>query len=89
MDEQNEHTKKLAAARAELVSDRRNLAEALAQPYKRGHTENMRSSFVATQAAIEAVDRALIDEQAMAGKSKPPIYPGPIIVSDPRNPEIS
>ena len=59
MDQENEHTKKLAAARGKLVDERRTVADALGKPYKKGHTENMRAAFVLVQNSIEAVDRAL------------------------------
>jgi hypothetical protein len=58
-----EHVKQLNAARERLVADRRNLAVALAEPYKKGHSENMRDAFIAVQATIEAIDRALVDER--------------------------
>jgi hypothetical protein len=59
-----EHAKQLSAARDRLVA--RELAAALAGPYKRGHTENMRECFITIQAAIEAIDRAARDEQSPA-----------------------
>jgi hypothetical protein len=59
-----EHTKQLSAARDRLVADRRELATALAGPYKRGHTEHMRECFITIQAAIEAIDCAVRDEQS-------------------------
>ena len=54
---------KLRAARDQQVEARRQLAEALAAPYKGGHTENMRGAFLEVQATIEAIDRAIADEQ--------------------------
>ena len=59
MAQENEHVKKLIAARERIIQDRRNLADALANEYKGGHTERMRDSFVVTQNAIEAIDRAI------------------------------
>ena len=56
MAQENEHVKKLIAARERMIQDRRNLADALANEYKGGHTERMRDSFVVTQNAIEAID---------------------------------
>jgi hypothetical protein len=46
MAQENEHVKKLIAARERMIQDRRNLADALANEYKGGHTERMRDSFV-------------------------------------------
>jgi hypothetical protein len=71
-----EHAKQLSAARERLVADRRGLAEALAKSYERSNTDSMRSSFVAVQAAIEAIDRAIKDEQPTKG----PAIPGPRLV---------
>ncbi len=84
MDQENEHTKKLAAARGKLVDERRTVADALGKPYKKGHTENMRAAFVLVQNSIEAVDRALADERNMAGSK--PVTAGPVIVTAPRVP---
>jgi hypothetical protein len=63
MAQDNEDTKNLATARESAVTQRRQLAVALGEPYKRGHTENMRDAFVAVQALIEAIDRAITDER--------------------------
>jgi hypothetical protein len=52
-----EHAKQLAAAKEKLVADRRQLAETLAKPHERGQAD-VRASFVAVQATIEAIDRA-------------------------------
>jgi hypothetical protein len=64
MEMAKEHSNQLSAARDRLVADRRDLATALAGPYKRGHTENMRECFITVQATIEAIDRAVRDEQS-------------------------
>jgi hypothetical protein len=53
----------LEGARATLVKERRNLASAMAAGYVRGETENAMVRFVEIQAAIEAVDRAIEDEE--------------------------
>ena len=68
MTEENEHLNKLKTAREAAVLARRQLADALASDYKRGHTENMRSGFIETQALIEAIDKALDDEMAIGKK---------------------
>ena len=39
MAQENEHVKKLIAARERMIQDRRNLADALANEYKGGRTE--------------------------------------------------
>jgi hypothetical protein len=62
MSKPNEHVVKLRAALVEQVKARRELAEALAAPYNRGHTENMRDAFVKVQATIEAIERAMKHE---------------------------
>jgi len=45
MAQENEHVKKLIAARERMIQDRRNLADALANEYKGGHTERMLRCF--------------------------------------------
>jgi hypothetical protein len=70
-----EHVKQLFAAREKLVADRRELAEAMAKPFERGHTDS-RNKFVVVQAAIEAIDRAIQDEQPAKG----PALTGPRLV---------
>jgi hypothetical protein len=57
-----EHAKQLSAAREKLVAERRQLAETLAKPHERGQTD-VRANFVAVEETIEAIDRALQDEQ--------------------------
>jgi DNA-binding SARP family transcriptional activator len=54
-------------ARNRLVADRRSVLKQLAKPYERGATERAREALVAIQAAVEALDRALVDEEALAG----------------------
>jgi hypothetical protein len=73
------HVKQLVAAREKLVADRRELAEALAKPFERGHTDS-RDKFVAVQMAIEAIDRALQDEQPAGG----PGITGPSLLKSPK-----
>jgi len=75
------HVKKLIAARERMIEDRRNLADALANEYKAGHTERMRDSFISAQNAIEAIDRAIAHETLIArekpGSTLAPILFGP------------
>ncbi len=63
MTETNEHIQKLATARTLTVKARREVVEALAQPYRRGHTEDIRDMLMKVQSTIEALDRALADER--------------------------
>jgi hypothetical protein len=55
--------RKLSEARAQAVRARREVANTLATPYKHGHPENMHEVFVKLQDVIEAIDRAIDDEQ--------------------------
>jgi hypothetical protein len=58
-----EHTGNLKKARAQLIEQRRAFVQVLAGPYDRGKTEQARENFLVVQAAIEAMDRAIEDEQ--------------------------
>jgi len=53
----------LVNARAKLVEERRACAKKIAGPYKRGETEDARQRIVELQMVIDAIDRALEDEQ--------------------------
>jgi hypothetical protein len=64
---ENEYLETLRNARKRLVDDRRAVAAVLAKPYNRGLTESMREQIVKLQAAIEAVDSALKDEEIGSG----------------------
>ena len=66
MAKENEHLKDLHAARSLGVASRRQIASGLAEGNKGGHSEHMRSQLMETQAAIEAIDRAIEDEERMA-----------------------
>jgi hypothetical protein len=70
----NEHIEKLFAARLMMVKARREVADALATSFKRGHTESMRTQFIELQSTIEAIDRAIGDENYM--QSNPDQRPG-------------
>jgi len=72
-----EHVKQLSTAREKLVAERRMLAEMLAKPHERGQAD-VRASFVAVQTAIEAIDRALQDEQPQPTRG--PVRTGPKLV---------
>jgi hypothetical protein len=66
MTQENEHIRKLIAARDREVAQRRDVAGALGENYKRGHTENMRMAFISIQNTIEAIDRAIAHENYIA-----------------------
>ena len=53
----------LKKARSRLVGERRAVGKVLAGPYEPGKSEESRATFIAIQAAIEAVDRAIDDEE--------------------------
>ena len=66
MAHDSEHLKKLTDARDRVVAERRQIADALAREYKRGHSVEMRERFISIQNTIEAIDRAIADEDRMA-----------------------
>jgi len=53
----------LRAARARMVEQRHELAGALSEPFQRPRTIEMRDEFVRVQACIDAIDRAIKDEE--------------------------
>ena len=57
-----QHTALLKTAREPLVEDRRAFAKIIAAPFEREKTRDAREKFIDVQAAIEAVDRAIEDE---------------------------
>ena len=59
----DEHIDNLRKARAQLIEQRRAFIQVLAGPYDRGKTEQAREGFMETQAAIEAMDGAIEDEE--------------------------
>ena len=63
MADESEHVAKLVAARSRMVIERREVASALTEKYKRSHTDNMRELLVQIQSTIEAIDRAIADEE--------------------------
>ncbi len=71
MTDQIDPVKTLKAARQRLVQERRGIAVAIALGHRRRRTDDpqtneMRDTFVALQATIEAVDRAIAHEQLIA-----------------------
>ncbi len=71
---ENAHLTALGKARESLVAMRRQLASALSEPYKRGHSENMRDQFIRVQTAIESVESAIWHESKIATDQ-----PGPFL----------
>ena len=59
------HTPK--KARERLVEDRRAFAKIIAAPFEREKTVDARARFVELQATIEAIDRAIEDEEGSQG----------------------
>ena len=70
MAQQNEHIRKLIAARDREVEQRRNVADALAKAYERGETERMREVFINLQNTIEAIERAIQHEEMLASAAR-------------------
>jgi hypothetical protein len=60
----NEHIQDLEALRRVMVEQRRRLVRDLTAPQERGGAQDLREMFIKVQATIEAIDRALKDEQA-------------------------
>jgi hypothetical protein len=58
-----QHVALLKKARERLVEDRRNFAKIIAAPFEREKTADARTRFIEMQMAIEAVDRAIEDEE--------------------------
>jgi hypothetical protein len=75
MADENDHLAKLVAARSRMVIERREVASALTEKYKRGHTDDMRELLVQIQATIDAIDRAIADEKKTISLGSWPINP--------------
>jgi len=58
-----EHTDNLKKAQARLIEQRRAFVKVLAGPYERGKTEQARERLLDMQTAIEAMNRAIEDEE--------------------------
>jgi sensor histidine kinase regulating citrate/malate metabolism len=76
MTDDNDHLAKLVAARARMVAERREVARALTEKYKRGQTNEMRELLVQIQTTIDAIDRAIADEKNIASAHSPPTAVG-------------
>ena len=53
----------LRKARAQLVDSRRRVEEALTKPFDRNMTPQMQSMMIEVQQAIDAIDKAIADEE--------------------------
>jgi len=58
-----QHAALLKKARERLVENRRNFSKIIAAPFEREKTNDARTRFIEMQTAIEAVDRAIEDEE--------------------------
>ncbi len=58
-----EHIDQLRVARDLHVQARRDIVERLAEPYSEGQTEQWRRSFLELQTVVEAIDRAIAQEE--------------------------
>jgi hypothetical protein len=78
MTQENEHIRTLIAARVREIEQRRNAAKTLAQQYVRGDTEYLRENFVKIQDTIEAINRAIADEEVIESREPRSSPPTPI-----------
>jgi hypothetical protein len=60
-----DHSTDLSRARQKLLAEHRELAADLTKPYQRGDSEK-RERFMVIQSMIEAIDRAIADEERLA-----------------------
>jgi hypothetical protein len=63
----NEHIEKLRRARMALVDARRNWATTVAKP---GPSSEVARQFTHYQQGIEAIDRAIADEEKLGGRGQ-------------------
>ena len=63
VDHVDDHIRALHKAREQLTIQRRRYAKDLSSPYQKGTFEALRQGFVDTQTAMEAIDRAIKDEE--------------------------
>ena len=61
----DDHVAALLRAREKLVRQRRSLATSLGEDQHRGHIDDRRSQFIEVQQTLEAVYRAIDDEQTL------------------------
>jgi hypothetical protein len=65
----SERLETLKKARERMIEDRDSHAKVLAAPFDRDKAERARSKFTEIQALIDALDRAISGEEAIAPKS--------------------
>jgi hypothetical protein len=65
----SERLETLKKARGRMIEDRDAHAKVLAAPFDRDKAERARSKFTEMQALIDALDRAISGEEAIAPKS--------------------
>ena len=63
-----EHIESLESLRRQTVEQRRRVVGDLASPKDRGSAQDLREMFIKIQTTLEAIDRALEDERALAEK---------------------
>jgi hypothetical protein len=71
-----EHIEALEELRRLTVEQRRRVAKDLATPQERGGAQDLREMFIKIQTTLEAIDRALEDERALAERKVAPTKPG-------------
>jgi hypothetical protein len=70
VDQENEHLKHLSAARDRLIADRRHAAREIAHDNRRGLNPDSCNELILVQNAIEALDRAIADEQKLGAGAR-------------------
>jgi hypothetical protein len=70
VDRENEHLKHLSAARDRLIADRRHAAKEIAHENRRGLNPDLCNELILVQNAIEALDRAIADEQKIGAGAR-------------------
>jgi hypothetical protein len=68
----SERLETLKKARERMIEDRDAHAKVLAAPFDRDKAERARSKFTETQTLIDALDRAISGEEALAPKELGP-----------------
>jgi hypothetical protein len=65
----SERLETLKKARDRMIEDRDAHAKVLAAPFDRDKAERARNKFIEIQALIDALDRAIVGEEAISPKS--------------------
>jgi hypothetical protein len=71
---ENEHVKQLSAARGRLIADRRSAAIAIADESRRGLNGDSCDALILIQTTLEAIDRALADEEKLAREESKGVF---------------